>query len=187
MTGGLPNRSVRRPVIGERPNIPNVCAERTKPDRRQPVAVVDEVQRRHRHDQDHHDLGGDERDERGQRPMGARGSARQRRDQAVTRRSRVGRADGSASAYGSGRSRRTAATTARPMKITVRPYAPASSGQAERDAAMLPAGAARFGPMHRPDRRAPDDQADRRGTSFGRGHVGRDVSARGCRPRWRIR
>ena len=74
MMRGLPNRPTSRPVIGDSANMPNVCADRTIADRRQPMTVIGQVERRHRHDENHDHLSGRERDERHQ----DRGRAQQR-------------------------------------------------------------------------------------------------------------
>ena len=60
----LPYRSVRRPEIGESPNIPNVWPRDDDADGRQVMVRARHVERRHRHDQDHHDLDREQRHDR---------------------------------------------------------------------------------------------------------------------------
>ena len=83
-TARLPNRSVRRPEIGDRANIPKVWPLMTSPTAAEVVAVLGHVERRHRHDQDHHDLAGDEGDD-------GRRDVRPAEDLAARRRSVVAR------------------------------------------------------------------------------------------------
>ena len=64
MTGTLPKRS--RQATGDRrqPEHAERMTADDEADRRKAVAMLGHVQRRHRHDQDHDDLAGDERDDR---------------------------------------------------------------------------------------------------------------------------
>ena len=103
MTRWLPNRSVSRPETGDSANIPNdVGADDDARPPSRPWPCSRHVERGHRHDQDHHDLAGDERDHRDRDVRSAQEPLERRRPVAELAASRV--SDVSASSYGSGRS-----------------------------------------------------------------------------------
>ena len=172
MTRGLPNRSVRRPVIGDRANMPNVWADSTSPTVSSPcpwslrcsgvmvmirtittwpATIVTSATRTAGY--------------RKRTPSPGAGPA-----SLLAR-----RADWSARRYGSGRRKTNAIANDRLMKTNVSRYAPARAGSpsASREHSRR---RDEVGTGDRTDRRAPHHGADRRRASFGDRRIGRDIA-----------
>ena len=114
-TGTLPNRSVRPPGDRRQGEHPEGVGADDQADVAEAVPVVRHVQRRHGHDQDHHDLTGDQGHDR-DRHMGPPQDPLERRLPGGHR--RLLSSERSASAYGSGRSIVNERTAAAPTKKT---------------------------------------------------------------------
>ena len=136
--------------------------------------MVHEVDRGHRHDQDHHDLGGDQRHERhGHR--GTRGDHAQRRrlDERVDR---TGQGRWIGQRIGLGAQQEHGHDPGQADEEDRQQVRPGELGEAKRDG-HLAGGSREVRADDRADRRAPHDQAEGRRTSFRRRHVGGDVAA----------
>ena len=146
MTRGLPNRSVRRPVIGDRANMPNVWAESTSPTVPSPCpwslrcsGVMVMIRTITTWPATMVTSATSTAGYRKSTPSPGAGPA------SVRTRS----ADWSARRYGSGRRKTKAIANDRPMKTIVSRYAPARAGSPSASA-ITPAGATRLGPMTAP-------------------------------------
>ena len=145
------------------------CAPKHDAHGGQVVAVLGHVERRHRHDQDHHELADDERDE-GRRDARAAQDLPDRADAGAGSSPVARREASSASSYGSGRSRAKIRIAARPTNTIGTRYGPASSGRPDLDREVARDRDQRR-PDHRADGRAPDHDADRGRPPVGRDHV----------------
>ena len=136
--------------------------------------MVHEVDRGHRHDQDHHDLGGDQRHERhGHRGTRGDHSQRRRLHERVDRTGqgrRIGQRVGLRAQQEHGHDPGQADEEDRQQ------VRPGELREAKGDG-HLAGGCREVRADDRADRRAPHDQAEGRRTSFRRRHVGGDVAA----------
>ena len=174
MTTGLPNRSVSRPVIGERPNMPNVWAESTRPTVARPwpwsmrwIGVIVMIRTI--------TTCAATSVTSATATVGRRRSDRRRRGGPVRcRDASPGRTDrpGHTAPAGAGA---TASASDRPMKIAVSDERPGELGEADRRRQLHRPAPSRFGPMTAPivvpHTTMPMAEARR----SGRRHVGGDV------------
>ncbi len=156
------------------PEHPEGVAADDEADRRQVVAMGGHVQRGHGHDQDHHDLHGDEGHDRHRHVRPAHDAAQRRRCRparalgvvgANGRPARTGRAAGRPRS-GSWRRRRTGSARGRGRPAAGRPI----------ESAKAVAGATRFGPMTAPTVAPHTTVPERRCPPVGRIEVGGDVA-----------
>ena len=172
-SGSSPIRCVIQPESGASANIPATWPLITTPDRAEPVAVGGQVERRHRHDQDHRGLAGDERRDRGEdgrAQRGSRGPAGPGAPGVRVDGRLVGERERIRPQEHEGQQRGRRSRTA----IGIR-YGPAQLGQAE-DRRDLLADRHERRTDDAADGRAPDDEPDRDRAPVGRDEVGGGVA-----------